>query len=90
MTFLTHRRGRPRLEPVEMTANLTLGSVIGARMKEMDWTIRDASRISGVSYRHLQRILHEEGYSPHGDTIDKLAKLGIAKSTLALAAFCTA
>ncbi len=67
----------------------SLAATVNARLLELGISALEGAQRTGLSYRHFNRILHEEGYSPRGTTLEKLAKLGIPMSTLALAAFCT-
>lgn len=66
---------------------LTLAAMISARLDELGWTLERASCETGISTRHLRRILANEGYRPQDGTLLKLTKLGLPRSTLLLGVY---
>ena len=82
---LTQKLGRPRIRP-NMDA-VTLAAVISVRLEELGWTLERASCETGISTRHLRRIIGDERYRPQRGTVEKLSKLGIPRSTLLLSVY---
>lgn len=70
------------------THNVTLASVVSARLDELKWSLQRGADETGISYRHFHRIVSDERYRPYRSTIDKLSvALGIPRSTLLLAVY---
>lgn len=66
---------------------VTLAAVISARLEELGWTIDRAAEETGISYRHMRRIVGDERYRPQRATVEKLTHLGVPRSTLLLAIY---
>lgn len=69
-----------------MEDNLTLGQLVLARLAELHLDLEGAATVTGISERHLRRILEDEGHAPWGSTIAKLERLGIERDALTKAA----
>lgn len=68
--------------------SVTLAAVINARLEELGWNLKRAAEETGISYRHLIRMVKDERYRPQRSTVEKLASvLGIPRSTLLLAIY---
>lgn len=66
---------------------VTLAAIVSARIDELGWTLEKASCETGISTRHIRRIVGDERYRPQRGTIEKLEKLGIPRSTLLLGVY---
>jgi hypothetical protein len=66
---------------------VTLAAIVSARIDELGWTLEKTSDETGISTRHLRRIVGDERYRPQRGTIAKLEHLGIPRSTLLLGVY---
>lgn len=76
---LTSAQRMLRLKDVE---DLTLGSILLARMHELGIDFDEAASRTGLSERHLKRIANDE-HAPQDSTATKLEVLGIPRSVIA-------
>ena len=67
----------------------SLAALVGGFIDRKGWTIADAARRTGISYRQLYRIVNDDdgGRMIQQQTVDKLESLGIPRSDLALAIY---
>lgn len=66
--------------------DLTLGIMVLARMQELGLDLESASALTGISERHLRRIIEDAGFTPQEGTQAKLEALGLSRESIVLGA----
>lgn len=80
---LTRIQGGSKIRAME---DLTLGKLVLARMVELGLDLEGVSSLTGISVRHLRRIVEDEGFSPQSATAEKLTALGLSHESIAVGA----
>ncbi len=75
----------PRLDP--MAASDTLAALLNRQLEALGFSVADAARKTGLSYRQMYRLCTDRSHHIQPRTVDKLERLGIDRRALALAAY---
>lgn len=78
---LTRIRAASRIKSMD---DLTLGVMVLARMNELRLDLDGAVALTGISARHLRRIIDDEGFTPQAGTQEKLQLLGLSAESIML------
>ena len=80
---------RSRIHP--MVRSNSLAALVGGFIDRQGWTIAEAARQSGISYRQLYRIVNDDdgGRFIQPQTVNRLEAIGLQRSDLSLAIFAT-
>ncbi len=78
--------GRPAKIPIAMQTD-TVGGLINTRLDELGYDLHEAVRVTGISYRQLDRLRKNLSTHIQPKTIERLERLGIPRTRLAVAAY---
>jgi len=67
-----------------MEGERTLGRMVYERMDVLGLDLEGAAELTGISERHLRRIIEDEGGAPQGVTRERLQRLGLSEREIAL------
>ena len=75
----------PRLDP--MAASDTLAALLNRQLEALGFSVADAARKTGLSYRQMYRLCTDKSHHIQPLTVGKLERLGLDRRALALAAY---
>lgn len=78
--------GKRKHSTIRAMEDLTLGRMVAAKMQELGLDLEAAAAQTGISERHLRRILDDDGYMPQERTREKLVRLGLTPQNIGLGA----